>query len=219
VNKLRLRYSKTQRAKYISHLDLMSTMQRALLRAEIPLQYSQGFNPHPYLSVALPLPVGLDSTCELMDIRVTEETLDLTGIAQKITACLPDGLEVTDCYIPAVKFTEIAWIEIHGTLIFDSGPPADAVAGLRGRYAQKSILISKKTKRGMSDIDIAQHIKDVEFLHGSNITLSAKISAQNPTLSPDNFISALKGEYDELFPDYAFFSRKEIFDSNMTVFK
>ena len=71
MSKIRLLYSKTGKAKYISHLDLMATMRRALLRAGIELKYSEGFNPHPYMSVALPLPVGCSSICELIDIGIT----------------------------------------------------------------------------------------------------------------------------------------------------
>ena len=65
--KLRLRFEKTGRAIYISHLDLMRTMQRVFLRADCPLKYSEGFNPHALISILLPLSVGVGSVCELMD--------------------------------------------------------------------------------------------------------------------------------------------------------
>ena len=73
MNKLRMRFSKTGRAIYISHLDLMATMQRAFSRAGSRLQYSEGFNPRPQISIALPLSVGTASLCELMDFRLIEE--------------------------------------------------------------------------------------------------------------------------------------------------
>ena len=68
--KLRLRFRKTGRAVYISHLDLMRTMQRAFSRAEYELEYSKGFNPHPQISISLPLSVGVASLCELMDFKL-----------------------------------------------------------------------------------------------------------------------------------------------------
>ncbi|MBR0161183.1 MAG: DUF2344 domain-containing protein, partial [Oscillospiraceae bacterium] len=67
MDKLRLRFEKTGRAVWISHLDLMTTMQRAFSRAGYELQYSEGFNPHPLISILLPLSVGAGSVCELMD--------------------------------------------------------------------------------------------------------------------------------------------------------
>ena len=65
MDKLRLRFEKTGRAVYISHLDLMATMQRAFSRAGLELKYSEGFNPHPLISILLPLSVGTASVCEL----------------------------------------------------------------------------------------------------------------------------------------------------------
>ena len=71
MDKYRMRFSKTGRAVYISHLDLMRTITRAFLRAECRLKYSEGFNPHPNISIALPLSVGCESVCEIMDFSET----------------------------------------------------------------------------------------------------------------------------------------------------
>ena len=91
MDKLRLRFRKIGRAIYISHLDLMQTMQRAFFRAELPLRYSEGFNPHPLISLALPLSVGTASECELMDFRLREDT-DLCALPARLTAVLPEGV-------------------------------------------------------------------------------------------------------------------------------
>ena len=74
MDKLRLRFKKTGRAIYISHLDLMSTIQRAFSRAELPLKYSEGFNPRPQISIALPLSVGTGSLCEILDFKLKDDT-------------------------------------------------------------------------------------------------------------------------------------------------
>ena len=60
MDKMRLRFEKTGRAIYISHLDMMRTMQRVFARAGLELKYSEGFNPHPQISIALPLSVGTE---------------------------------------------------------------------------------------------------------------------------------------------------------------
>lgn len=86
--KLRLRFEKTGRAIYISHLDLMRTMQRVFLRADCPLKYSEGFNPHAIISILLPLSVGVGSVCELMDFQLRED-VDLAALPERLTAVMP----------------------------------------------------------------------------------------------------------------------------------
>ena len=70
---IRIVFRKTGYLRYISHLDLQRTMQRALTRAQIPLWYTEGFNPHPYLCFASPLPVGVNSVTEMFDIKPDAE--------------------------------------------------------------------------------------------------------------------------------------------------
>ena len=83
MDKLRLRFEKTGRAVWISHLDLMHTMQRAFSRAGYELKYSEGFNPHPQISIALPLSVCVQSYCEIMDFRLVRDAVldELTEVA------------------------------------------------------------------------------------------------------------------------------------------
>ena len=70
----RLLFSKTGRAKYISHLDLMRTFQRAFARAKIAIKHTEGFHPHPFVSIALPLSVGYSSQCEILEFGLLEGT-------------------------------------------------------------------------------------------------------------------------------------------------
>ena len=106
MDKLRLRFEKTGRAVYISHLDLMTTMQRGFARAGLALKYSEGFNPHPLISILLPLSVGTASVCELMDFRLREET-EPAAIPEKLTAVLPEGIRILEAYIPERKSAEL----------------------------------------------------------------------------------------------------------------
>jgi len=216
--KLRLRFSKTGRAKYISHLDLMATMRRALLRAGLDLKYSEGFNPHPYMSIALPLPIGSGSVCELMDVGTTADLHpdDLPGMINKV---LPEGLEVISAYTSERKFSGIAWVEISGQLYYDTGAPPGAAERLAERFKEEHIVISKKTKRSMSDIDISPYIRSISFIQLDDVTMSARVSAQNPTINPENLISAIKDGNETLIPDFYSFTRTEVFDSDMNVFR
>jgi len=210
MSKVRFRYSKTGKAKYISHLDLMSTMQRAFLRAGIELKYSEGFNPHPYMSVALPLQVGSESICELMDVGLVNETLpDINTIS------LPDGIKIIKAYKPSKKFSEIAWVEINATLHYNKIRIESLKDRLIKCFSRDHILITKRTKRGFKELDVAQFIKDIDFNIEKKVLMTAKISAQNPTLTLADLECVFE---DELKPDYLEFKRIDIYDSNMMKF-
>jgi len=95
MNKLRILFSKEGKAIYISHLDLMHTMQRAISRAGFSLRYSEGYNPHPQISIALPLSVGMSSICEIMDLKLNEEVAAVCFM-EKLNSVLPEGIKVRD---------------------------------------------------------------------------------------------------------------------------
>ena len=84
----RVFYSKTGRLKYISHLDVNRLMQRALKRSGLPVWYTEGFNPHIYITFALPLALGLESFYEVMDFRLTAE-LSEKEIIRRLHTALP----------------------------------------------------------------------------------------------------------------------------------
>ena len=211
MQKIRLKYAKTGKATYISHLDLMATMQRAFLRAGIELKYSEGFNPHPYMSVALPLSVGNESVCELMDVAIMDNELpDIKKIK------LPEGIEVLDAYMPMRKFNEIAWVEIIGSMHYETEINAAQIDNLKQCYDRQSIVVSKRTKRGNKDLDIAPYIKNISFDFNDAIIMSAKISAQNPTLNTDDIMNVLD---ENNKPEFMRIKRIDIYDSNMIKFR
>src|SRR4030042_120439 len=93
MQRLRIRFSRREEIKFISHLDIMRLWQRALNRAEIPLAYTEGFSPHPRISLAAPLPVGITSQTELMDVFCTKWVsphLFTTAVSQQ----LPAGIKI-----------------------------------------------------------------------------------------------------------------------------
>ena len=166
--KLRIRFSKTGRAIWLSHLDLMRTMQRAFLRAGYPLKYSEGFNPHAQISILLPLSVGVSSVCELMDFQLRDD-VDLAELPSRLT-----------------------------------------------------IVITRKTKRGEGEMDIVPAIRELSIATNEEsgfITMNAVISAQEPTLNPDHLIAALRQQAPELTPDFAAFTRQQVYFENGAVFR
>lgn len=219
MDKYRMLFAKTGRAVYISHLDLMRTITRAFLRAECRLKYSEGFNPHPNISIALPLSVGCESVCEILDFKMLED-MPCEEIKSRISDQFPEGIEVIDVYEMQRKVKEIKWLRISGVFEYDECDAAQMAEKLNEFYAAESIVITKKTKRGMGESDIRPAIKEISFeASDRDVILSAAISAQEPTLNPELIADALRQLAPEYAPDFAKFRRLEIFDENMEIFR
>ena len=219
MNKLRMRFSKTGRAIYISHLDLMATMQRAFSRAGSRLQYSEGFNPRPQISIALPLSVGTASLCELMDFRLLEE-VDITSLAARLNATMPEGITVQEIYEPTRKNAELKWLAVDGLFEYDDRQVDIIHKQLAAFFARPSIVIEKKTKRGFGEADIRPAIREIAFTAGEDgVHVSAVLSAQSPTLNPDLLPAALRALAPEIAPDFAKFTRIETYDAEMKLFR
>ncbi len=218
-DKLRLRFEKTGRAVYISHLDLMHTMQRAFNRAGLPLKYSEGFNPHPQIAIALPLSVGTGSLCEIMDFKLKVET-DLAALPEKLTAVMPEGIRVLEAYETQRKVAELKWLRVEGRFDYDERDPMEMAAALDEFYRQEAIVITKKTKRGMGETDIRPGIREIRFAAGEKaVNITAIISAQEPTINPELLAEALRQLRPELAPDFAKFTRIETYDAQMQVYR
>ena len=220
-DKLRLRFEKTGRAVYISHLDLMRTLQRSFNRAGLPLKYSEGFNPHPQIAIALPLSVGTGSLCEIMDFKLkAEETPDLAALPERLNAVLPEGIRVTEAYEFTRKVAELKWLEVRGVFEYDERDPAEMAAKLRDFYAGAPVVITKKTKRGLGETDIRPGIREIRFEAGDKlVNITTILSAQEPTINPELLAEALRQLAPELAPDFAKFTRIETYDADGKLYR
>ena len=106
VYEVRAFYRKEGRAKYISHLDLYRTVQRAFQRAKLPIWFTLGFNPHIYLTYALPLALGYEGVRESFDFRLTED-IPLPEAAARLNAAMPEGIVITELLPPVHKADDI----------------------------------------------------------------------------------------------------------------
>ena len=201
--KLRLLFTKEAQASYISHLDTMRTFQRVFPRAELHLKHSNGFHPHPIISIVLPLPVGQSSDCELLDFETVEET-DGAGIAEKLNTGLPAGLRVRECY-PVTR----------------PGVPAGTADALRALFARETLMIEKRTKhKELAQIDIAPLIREMTLTEqDGSILADAVVAAQNPGLNPAYLAQAIERELPSLKPDFVRVRRTEIYDTEGNVFR
>ncbi len=219
MDKLRLRFEKTGRAVYISHLDLMHTLQRAFSRAGLELKYSEGFNPHPQISIALPLSVGMSSVCEILDFKLMTEA-DPAQLPVHLNAVMPEGIRVVECYEPVHKVSQLKYLEITGTFEYDARPVSEMKNTLETFFARESIVIAKKTKRGEGPSDIRPAIRSIAFAEGKDaVLLRAVISAQEPTLNPTLLADALRQLFPSAEPDFAKFERIENYLENMEFFR
>ena len=143
---VRIKFSKTGSLQYISHLDLQRLWSRALVRAGIPLWYTKGFNPHAKMVFALPLPVGVQSVCELLDVRIDKE-IACEDIKELLTEALTDELTVLEVYSPESKFSAIAKAEYRIELSSVSASE-ELAKNINKFFSQEEILMKKHTKSG-----------------------------------------------------------------------
>ena len=220
MRKLRLLFEKTDRAVYISHLDLMHVLQRVFLRAGYQLKYSEGFNPHPVISIAVPLSVGHASVCELLDFTLLDEHIDMDKMIDRLNEKMPEGITALQVYEPAGKASGIKWLRVSGVYEYDTRDAAEMADKLRAFYAAEEINVLRKTKRGEGVLDIAPHIREMHIEAGEGeAALEAVISVNEPTINPDLLVKALQQNAADIAPDFAKFKRLEIYKENMEIFR
>ena len=178
-NEYRIVFEKTGRLKFISHLDLQRFFSMALMRAGIPVKFSAGFNPHPKMSVALPLSVGQESVCEMLDFAL-EGGASLENIPEMLNKVLPEGISVIKAYDAERKVKELYWLAVTGEMTYDNGVPEGADGKLSEFFAQNSIVISKRSKSGFSDFDIVPCVREISFdtVGENTVMLKAVLTAQ-----------------------------------------
>ncbi|MCI1269496.1 MAG: TIGR03936 family radical SAM-associated protein [Ruminococcus sp.] len=195
--KIRTVFEKNGRAKYISHLDLYRFMLRAFNRSGLPIWYTEGYNPRPYITFALALSLGFESKCENMDFNLNEE-VDFDEIKNRLNNVMPEGILFNSVAFPQKKITEIAFAEYGASIATeDSGILLQEFL----KFMQKdSILVEKKTKKGMvqTDIKALSEITNVTQNQDSldfNVRLPAGTQSNyNPMLLTNAFINEISNK-------------------------
>lgn len=210
----RLLFSKTGRARFISHLDLMRTFQRAFLRAGIAIKHTEGFNPHAFVSIALPLSVGYSSQCEILEFGLTEGAVT-EEVPARLNAVLPEGILVLECYDAQRSVKELTWVDYAVELSYDRPAAGEAAQALSALLDRESLVVrkrSKKAKSGFVDVDLIPLIHSHAISVKENtITLELVVKAQNPGLNPALLLETLP---EALQPDFTSFCRRDVLDGN-----
>lgn len=181
MQNVRIVFNKKDRAKYISHLDLNRCMQRALKRADLPIWYTEGFNPHAYINFMLPLALGIESICEAMDIKLADN-IDFETVKNKLNQVLPPDLAVINVDEPKYKQTEIIKAQYEVNIDTD-------LRKLDEFFDLQEIITKKRTKRGFIDVDLKQSIELV-CKNENNIVLNlpaGTVTNISPILVFDTF--------------------------------
>ena len=218
MDKLRILYEQTGRSVWCSHLDTMRTWQRAMNRASVPIKYSEGFNPHALISILLPLSVGTESVCQMVDIRVQED-VELSALPARLNAALPEGLRVLSCYEEGKKCAEMKWLRVEGHWEYDAAEPESMASALRELFS-RPVEVLRKTKRGEGNFTLTEHIRDLSFTaEQGGVCVRGILSCCDPVVNPDLITAAVKQNAPALAPDGGHFRRMEIFTADGRLFR
>lgn len=203
MREVRLRFSKTGRLKYISHLDINRAMSRALKRAQIPLWYTEGFNPHPYISFSLPLSLGVESLCESVDLRIIG---DITNdeIKNRLNNVLPQDIKIVDVYDDFRDNSEIVYSDYVYKFEFKDNEAA--FEKIKNVLSSDEIIALKKGKQGrkrvMKETNIKSFIDKYSIsIRNDVIVLNIRLLAGpeknlNPSLLFDTIIRLIDMDFE-----------------------
>lgn len=182
---VRVHFSKTGYAKFISHLDLQRTVMRIMRRAGLPLWLTQGFNPHPYVNFCSPLSIGIEGEHELMDFKVSE-ILPFEEIKTRLSENMPTGFEIIDVYRADREYKEVCF----ATYRLELGVGEDKI---REFIARPEIKVVKKTKKSEKEIDLKEFADFSDIIgteKGATLTVTLP-NSQELSINPHLFINAL----------------------------
>ena len=217
---LRAMFSKTGDAVWISHLDLMRLFQRAFKRAGLPLTHSQGFNPRPSVSIALPLSVGVESHCELLDFQLDGVEVPVEELRERLNEKLIPGIRVLSVYDDGMKLKELGLLRCEVVMEYDRPVPEGAGESVRALFGRDQLLVEKKGKNGVTEQDILPMIRSLSVeASGDVIRFQAVVCCQDPSLNPMQLVAAVERYLPELSPVYKKVSRMELFDKNGQPFR
>ncbi len=192
---LRGKFEKRAAMKYIGHLDLMRTMQRAIRRADLPIAYSQGYNPQQKMNFAMALALGLESEAEYFEVELAEE-MSAADFKERLNAALPEGIRILQAdrieNAPKSLMSIVAWA-MYAVRYPDEGKPEDAEARTKAFLDQKEIWTTRRRKKKKQivskQVEIRQWI-DTLVWEGDTMKMMLK-TGSNGNLKPEEVLPIL----------------------------
>lgn len=156
MKSVRVWFTKDHEARYISHLDLNRTMLRAVSHAKIPVWHTEGFNPHPFITFALPLSLGFRGVKETMDIKLIEE-MEYSEIIDRLNDSLPRCIRVYSITEPIMKPGKISYASFTMKLQSDQIDTDTLLTFTQDLFAMDEIMVEKRSKKGIKEVDLKEH--------------------------------------------------------------
>lgn len=226
---LRIKFKKVGNLQYISHLDLVRTMHKIVVRAGLPLWYTEGFNPKPKMIFAAPLSIGTESVAEYMDIKLIDD-MPPEEIIRRLNENMAGEMQVLDAYYTEDKLTDLKWLSYR--MEITTCGASDALAErINELFATDSLTVEKKaSKKGETPkmLDIIPLIKEALATYqpeSGKLVIDCVLSADASSfLNPEYVIKALR-KYagilsgDDLTREYYSIMRLAAYNEDMTPFK
>lgn len=214
-------FEKTGNAIYISHLDLMRVFQRAFKRAGLPLTHTQGYNPRPSVSIALPLSLGVESKCELLDFNLTGDWVPPDEIMERLNRNLIDGVRVLRIFDEKTKLKHLTFLESVLIFEYDAGVPENTAEKISALLSMDELLVEKKGKNGIVQQNVSSMIRrfSVQQITDQELQIRLLACCQNPTLNPMQIALAVETHLPECKADFVRCQRIEIYDENENIYR
>lgn len=162
--KILCKFTKLGYLKFISHLDLVDLFQRTLFQNKVDVKFSEGFNPHPRMSIAYPLPLGIESNSEYMEIYLNSE-VDLDDFVNKMNERLPIGIKIVEAKYDddesiSNKVKSVVYAFKLLNTFYDKNKDIDIAKELGKVNAMDIVEIERKRKKGKKRIFVKENAKD-----------------------------------------------------------
>ena len=185
MKSVRVFYRKEGLLRYVSHLDMNRLFTRLFRRADLPLWYTEGFNPRPRIQFALPLSLGYESDWEIVDVRLDDDAFPCEEVHRRLAACAPAGLTVFRVADPVHKTGEVAFARFALEMAVPEG--------IDDFFAREEILSEKKTKKGsMKTVNIRPLIVAWAVVPAG---LELILTAGNDNLNPALVLEAMSEHF------------------------
>ena len=185
------------------------------------MTHTQGYNPRPSVSIALPLSVGVESVCELLDFELEGESVDGKTITARLNEALVPGIQVLRTYDNGAKLKNLALLSTMVTMEYDQGVPAGAQEAITELFSRETLVVEKKGKNGPTQQDLIPMIRSLEVKQADahQLQIHALVCCQNPSLNPAQLVAAIQLYLPEYAPDFAKNCRLDLFTAEQKRFR
>lgn len=219
LKNVRAWFKKEGTARYISHLDLNRNMLRVIHMSKLPIWYTEGFNPHPFITFALPLSLGYSGLRESMDFKLLDDDMSFDEVKARLNKCLPHGIVVYDVTEQIMKPSRISYALFNMQLSCEQITADELFKAVTDLFAMDEIMMDKKSKAGIKEVDLKENICKYDIkLTDNRVDINVILPAGSTTnVNPKLLVDALQ----KYFNIDAFYeiTRVDIYNENVESFR